>query len=150
MADLQLTTNGWSWQLVQDEGGVAVDSGLVSAVVLSIGLEAEAEESQVPEGTTDRRANWMDEFEPPGDQGIGSRLWTLLREKPSDDLADKASSLAEESLQWMIEDGIAESVSVSGEATKRVDGILLVLTVRIQRPSGQSISLRFSQIWSGI
>lgn len=57
---------------------------------------------------------WADSYnddEPP----IGSKLWLLSREVLTDSTLKLAREYAEDALQWLVDDHVAESVSVSAE-----------------------------------
>lgn len=112
---------------------LATESGLRSAVIISLFTDARAKPDDVlPDGSHDRRGCWMDSFMPQG-QSIGSRLWLLSREKELPDVPGRAKEYAEEALEWLIKEGAATAVSVTAERAARS---VLLLKVRITLPSG--------------
>jgi len=97
------------WQIVAG----ALDSGddLETAVFISLFSDRQANSDDViPDGSTDRRGWW-------GDQGqpvlLGSRLWLLSRSRLDDNAAKAAVIYAKEALQWLLDDQVAESVTVT-------------------------------------
>lgn len=132
--------------LAVENGGLATDGGLATAVVVSLFSNRWArDDDTLPDGAEGDRRGWWGDLAPPveGDQ-IGSRLWLLSREKQLPSVVARAQEYAEEALAWMIEDGIAARVEVSAEITR--PGILGLLIV-IHRPSGGREEHRYSYIW---
>jgi len=108
------------------------ESGLRSAVIISLFTDARAEPSDViPDGSTERRGCWMDSYpDIQGDQ-MGSRLWLLGREKEIAETLRRAQSYAEEALQWLITDGVVTAVQVTAERVRStVLGLVVVLTLK--------------------
>ncbi|MDZ7804345.1 phage GP46 family protein [Thiohalophilus sp.] len=104
---------------------LATDDGLRTAVMLSLFTDARAtEDDPLPNGARDRRGCWMDSFL--DNDSIGSRLWLLSREKETPDVLQRARQYAEEALQWLLDDGVAESISVSAERVRA--GVLGIYT----------------------
>ncbi len=101
---------------------LATDSGLRSAVIVSLYTERRAEADDVlPDGTTNRRGHWAD-------PEMGSRLWLLDRAKETDDLLARAREYANEALAWLLDDGVVRAVDVTAAFVQR--GVL-ALTVTI-------------------
>nr|GAT43694.1 predicted protein [Mycena chlorophos] len=99
------------WQL----SGADLLSGndLTTAVLISLFTDRLAEASDtIPDGTTNRRGWWGDLDQ---DYPIGSRLWLLARSKLTQAVANKAQDYCIEALQWMIDDGVAASVTVTAQ-----------------------------------
>lgn len=80
-----------------------------------------------------------------GDDKIGSKLWLLTREKMTDSVLAQAKAFAEESLSWMLEDGVASQVIVFAEKRKECDGINISVTV--VKPDRSEIAVRFMDVW---
>ena len=90
-------------------GALAGDDGLETAVVLSLFLDARARPDDGAEG---HRRGWVgDAFTPEDRQG--SRLWLLRREKQTEETRRRAEDYANEALAWLVEAGLATSLSVS-------------------------------------
>ena len=86
---------------------------------------------------------WGDTYGDPGER-TGSRLWLLRRQKITDTVVERAREYAQEALTWLIDDGVADSVSVTAQrgGLDRID--LLVTVTR----NGNARTLRFADVWS--
>lgn len=111
---------------------VAADDGLRTSVQLSLFLDRRAQADDVGEGA-DRRGSWMDQFLEQANDKLGSRLWLLAREKETPDTLARAKAYAEESLAWLVEDGIARRVTVEAEWARAG---AIGLRVTIERAEG--------------
>lgn len=84
----------------------------------------------------DRRGWWADNLLP-GNDRIGSRLWTLARYKM---LGEKTAVVAEEilkeALQWMIEDGAAEQIFIK---ISQPDNFTLFFEIAIKKPGDEKL-----------
>lgn len=126
--------------------GLAEDSGLESAVIISLFTDRRANADDVlPDGGNDLRGWWADSFNDNFNDKIGSRLWLLSREKQLPSVMVRAREYAVEALQWLIDDGVAESVAV--EVSNPRMGIL-ALAVSIYRPLRPVTQYRFETFWS--
>jgi phage gp46-like protein len=148
MADFKLIATASGIDLDWAEGGDAVDDGLGTAVIVSLFTDRKAEADDVlPDDSGDRRGWWGDIYPRVEDDRIGSRLWLLSREKQLRDVVMRAEHYAQESLQWLIEDGIAEQVTVTGSVPK--NGVL-GLEIAVYRPAGEITTYRFENIWEAM
>lgn len=86
---------------------VATDDGLRTSVQLSLFLDRRAEDDDAVED--DDRRGWH------ADPRRGSRLWLLARAKETPDTLARAKTYTEEALAWLVEDGVARSVTVEAE-----------------------------------
>ncbi|WP_208508366.1 phage GP46 family protein [Variovorax paradoxus] len=86
---------------------------LLTAAMLSVLCDRTAQAHEVPAGV-DRRGWWADTYaENPGD-AFGSRLWLLAREKQLPEVVQRARRYFREALQWLVDDGLAKNLEVSG------------------------------------
>lgn len=116
LAVLFTSGNGFKFDLEQADYDLRTESGMRSAVMVSLFTDRRAKNDDViPDGTDDRRGSWQDAFLDDADDLQGSRLWLLDREKELPEVLVRAREYAEESLQWLIDDGIAKSVTVFAE-----------------------------------
>jgi len=123
------------------------ETGLKTAVIISLFSDRLAEPGDVlPDGSTNRRGHWADAFTSIDGDRIGSRLWLLSREKQTNNILNRAREYAEEALQWLIDDGVAATVSV---AASWVRTGMLGMVIDITRPDGSSENFRFEQAWNG-
>lgn len=91
---------------------LAKEDGLRTAVIISLFSDRRAEaDDEIPDGSDDRRGWWAG--------SIGSRLWLLARAKETPDTLARARAYAIESLQWLIDDGVATAVEVTAEWAQR-------------------------------
>ena len=75
---------------------------------------------------------------------IGSKLWLYDQSRLTGDAISGARDVAQLSLQWLIEDGIANAVSTSASVNSSGTGI--ALEVRVERPVGQ-VENRYYDLW---
>jgi phage gp46-like protein len=90
-------------------GALASDDALQTAVVLSLFLDARARPDDGAEG---HRRGWVGDAFTPEDR-VGSRLWLLKREKHTEETRRRAEDHANEALAWLVDAGLASSVSVT-------------------------------------
>jgi phage gp46-like protein len=121
------------------------DDGLKTAVVLSLFIDRRAEDDdELPDNTGDRRGWWADAYAEIADDKIGSRLWLLSREKQLPSVLARAREYAEEALAWLVEDSVAESVTVE---TWWVRTGVMGLLARIYKPDAPAIEYKFDYLW---
>ncbi len=131
-----------------EDGDFATDSGLENAVLLSLFLDARADDDdELPDLETDRRGWWGDEFFGGEDEDhIGSKLWLIAREKQTDDILELANRFSEESLQWMIDDGVTDRVTVTSTFGENS----INLKVEIAKPDDEDVIFEFSLNWESL
>lgn len=121
---------------------LADDDGLATAVIISLFTDRLAREDDVLPSGKDRRGWWGDELSD-GDK-IGSRLWLNAAAKQLDSVLVMDQAYAQESLQWLVDDGVASSIDVA--ATNPRQG-WRVLTVEIHRPNKPPARYQFKRFW---
>lgn len=86
--------------------------GLETAIIISLLTDARAPSSSVQ--TPSRRRGWVGNIVN-ADSGrqLGSRLWTFYQSRLTDAVLNDIVVAAQESLNWMVEDGLAKSVAAS-------------------------------------
>ena len=129
-------------------GDLVADDGLRTAVVLSLLTDRRANPGDVlPDGSDDRSGWWADMLARADGDRFGSRLWLLSREKNLAEVRRRAETYAAEALEWLREDGIANTIEVEAEtvATDR-----LGMKIRIIRTDGQAIEERFNNLWESL
>lgn len=128
-----------------DAVGFVEDDGLLTAVILSLFTDRVANSGDViPDGSHDVRGWWGDSFPVVAGDLIGSRLWLLRRSKQLSPVLLNAQDYATESLQWLVDDGVAQSVTAV--ATNPRMGIL-ALQISITRANQPVVQYRFSTFW---
>lgn len=169
MTDIALTFDPGiaAFDLALSGPDLLTDDALDTAILISIYSDRRARLDDVlPDPNGSRRGWWGDAIaDVEGDQ-IGSRLWLLSREKQTPDVLNRAREIVAESLDWLVEDGVARSVTVgadwidasptlpSGDRVtvggRVVRAGLLGLTVTVVRPDGSDRSRRFDVVWQAI
>lgn len=128
-------------------GTFLMDAGLHSVILVSLFTDRTAPPDWVPPagGSTDRRGWWGDTY---GVRPVGSWLWLLNRVKKSDQITipNRARDYCQLALQWLIDEGIAASVTIqSAWITPDTLGISGVVT----RPNGRTVPFSFPWLWMG-
>jgi phage gp46-like protein len=139
MTDVALTqiNDGDEWDVVLEDGDLVGDDSLETAILVS--LLTDAEDATLSTG--ERRGWWGDTFNDDPADRIGSHLWLLRREKQTDATLARAIDYAREALGFLIDDGVASNVTVTGEWA--APGFLrLQVAVESQfLPPGKSVSV---------
>lgn len=119
---------------------------LARAVLISLFTWRRAKPDDITDG--EKMGWWGDGVEPPAtNDRIGSRLWLLARAKLIPQTFNSAREYAQESLDWLVEDGIASRVDVQAER-HGTEGLALLVT--IYRSNGEKVALRFDNAWESI
>jgi phage gp46-like protein len=130
-------------------GDLGIGPDIQSAVLVSLFTDRLASSDYIspdPAAINDRRGWWGDTYEP---SLIGSRLWQLDRSKKTDQttLLNQARDYCAEALQWLLDDGVAASISVTTFWNTR-DQIGIVID--ITKPGvGQAETFQFQWAWNG-
>ncbi len=159
MADIKLDTqDGLSFDITMDKNDLALDDTLKRAIIISLFTDRRVTIDELPVGSrseavdahgeNDRRGWWGDALNDDNDL-IGSKLWTLNREKITQEVLGRAKRYCEEALLWLTDDQIAESVTVFVERSGLTQ---LSIGIEIKRPQseGDRIKYRFGFIWDGV
>lgn len=142
-ADVALTASG-DFDRTED---------LATSVIVSLFSDRLALASdKLPQNQDDRRGWWGDtdlQRQHPGDL-IGSRIWLLRRHTSDEKTPLIARDYILESLQWMIEDGVAGAVDANCFFIGH-DQRILGAVITITRRSGERpVSLEFQWAWAEI
>jgi len=147
---------GGDWEI--RSGDLALGNPLLSSILVSLftdGLapaEPSTLDAQIGIAAPANRRGWWGDAYSEDDTTIGSRLWQARQVIKSGVTAIPAwiEATCEDALQWLMDDGVASSVSVDatwmpGSATT----IQFVIT--ITQPATQSTQVfRFSWAWEGL
>ena len=136
--DIKLTGRGFSYDIDLDGQDLATDASLRSAVILSLIINARADESEIPVGTNPQ--GW---FAAPS----GSKLWLLHREKITPSTPARAEQICREALQWMLDDGVAIEINVEA---RRCAFDAIEIIIQIVRATGAREVFTFSDLWAEI
>lgn len=140
----------FDWAIIA--GDLATDDGLDTAIALSLWTDRLANaDDEIPDGSGDRRGWWGDAYLPPLLDGtadrIGSRLWLLARALQTLDTAQRAQTYCQEALQWLVDDGVAVSVTTPLPSFPRLYAMQIVNTIVQQTAPGVTVSRRYTSIW---
>ncbi|ULH10799.1 phage GP46 family protein [Serratia marcescens] len=127
------------WQAVQ--GDLLSGSDLATAIYISLFTDRQARDDDDLDGNSDRRGWWGDLGE---DVPIGSRLWLLRRQKLTTAVAIKAEDFANESVQWLIDDGVVSAITTTAQI---IYPRTLVLTLNYQEPGKDKTNVKFAWVW---
>lgn len=147
--ELFMTSPGIRFDLGFSGGDLASEHDIKTAVMVSLFTDRRAEEDDpLPDNAASKRGWWGDALNGVGKgRRIGSRFWLLTREKQLKDVLIRAREYAKESLQWLIEDGVAQEIIVDAEILKP-DVLGLVVDVRRERQT--PARYRFEFAWNNI
>lgn len=126
---------------VNSEASMYYDDDLVRAVIISLFSWARAKDDDQVDGKR-RNGFWGDSYDEVG-QETGSRLWLLGRSKIVPETVAQCREYAQAALKWMVDDGVADSVTVYAERNG-IDRIDMLIEIERQR---DSVRLRFSNFW---
>ncbi len=131
--------------LALESGDFKADNGLETAVLVSLFTDRFVPFADLPENVEDPRGWWADALSDVAGDRIGSRLWLVFdRGKLDVNAQNDAKDYAEEALAWLVDVGLASRVIVE---TSVATGVQLTISVRIFRPTGDSIPFKY--IWDG-
>lgn len=129
------------------DGQLATEQQLETAIILSLFVDRRAQPGDpIPTGQTDPRGWWGNELLSNLGDEYGSLLWLLEREKQTDATLQRAREYAQEALQWLAEDGVADSVTVS--ATWVGDGVMEMI-IQVKEPQKVAATV-FQYAWRAI
>jgi phage gp46-like protein len=142
MTDITTIWNGeqsvGDWQTGQ--GDLLSGNDLETAILISLFTDRLARTDDKYDGE-DRRGWWGDTG---ADYPIGSRLWLIKRQKLTAAIAGKAEDYATEALQWLIDDGVVASITVT---TQIIYPSRLYMQIVFFKPDGTSPTFKYSWAW---
>jgi len=121
------------------------DGGLRTAVIVSLYTDRRVETDELPTEEKSRRGWFGDLFAENVGDLIGSRLWLLKRSKVSDETRNLAEDYAQEALQWLIDDGIADTIDVSADFDSNN---ALAIQCIITKPNGDALPFQYESPWA--
>jgi phage gp46-like protein len=140
--DIQALYGDW----VIDPPDLESDLDLRTAVIISLFTDrlADADDALPDPSDPDRRGWWGDTGnDPPAN--IGSKLWLYTRTVWTDEVRLGIEEAAQLALQWMLDDGAADEVTVSAVRSEmgRID-----LSVIIQRDGSRVFAGTYGWAWA--
>ena len=147
MADVALTWNNnlGSGDLCVVGADLLADTGLQTAVLVSLFSDRRVREEELPSGVSTRRGWWGDRLADDNDQ-IGSKLWLLRREKQTAQVLVRAEGYCREALAWMLSDDVATALDVAVTYTRRA---WMLIRITIVLPDDTQREFQFSDSGGG-
>lgn len=142
MSDIGLFIQNNCFDIDLENGDLKADNGLETAVSISLFTDGRVNEEELPDLETNKMGWWGDMFPEVDQDTIGSRLWTLNRSKVNTETLRRSEELCKESLEWMIEDGLADAIIIQSEYNESKQ---LIINIEITRPDEDTE--RFSVLW---
>lgn len=143
MADLSLyRRDDGKFDLEFDGNDLITGKSLETEVIISLGSDGRAAGNEFRNMLQDD--GWWGEPTFEGDKW-GSLLFTLSRRKNDSNIILLAKQYAEDSMKWLVEDGVVNSVKA--DATK--DDVALYIDVEVSK-GGESQSFRFELMWNEV
>jgi phage gp46-like protein len=145
--DIALEMGRYAGDVVTTDTDLERDDGLETSVIISLFTDRRASIDQIPpEFPRDDLRGWWGDVAPTveGDQ-TGSLLWLLYREKQTPQVLARAQQYAQEALQWMLEDKIAQDVVVE---TSYISLGWMLIAIDIYRPTGEVVRYRYGYEWT--
>jgi len=150
MADLHLI-RGADGELDLDFNGsdLVLDDSTETATAISLLTWARrGDEDPDPTPGADRMGWWGNStLGNPGDE-LGSKIWLGLRSKPAPSTVQQVETWAKDSLQWMIRDGVARTVSATLKRSTPPNQDRTVLVVVLVLPDRSEVSYNFELNWN--
>lgn len=145
MSDVAMRYDGEVFDLVvNNKDEIELEEGLETAVAMSLWTNKRVDLSQQPRLMVDRMGWWGDQTSDIEGDEIGSRLWLLDRAKVTTENLRRSENYSLECLQWMIDDGITDSITVNSSYTPNK---VMVTVIEIQKPDEENT--RFEVNWEG-
>lgn len=127
---------------IDESGGIEVDEFFDTAILYSIFGERRANEREV--ATPNLRRGWIGNLTNRTDFENGSKLWLFEQARLTRSVMNRIADEARKSLQWMVDDAIAESID-GATVTLNSDNVV-VLSITIRR-SNDRIDNRLFDLW---
>jgi len=144
---LEFNEDFFEGDVVLGNGDLETDKGLGTAVLMSLFSDRRADESDKYDND-DPKGWWADALLPNAGDSFGSRLFLLNRAKALPNTEIKAQEYIFEALEWLIDDGIAESIDVDTFTFGYNYNKRLGAVVKIYRTQENDLQLKFNDLWS--
>ena len=145
MTDIALVPNegNLSFDIAMNGADLLSDAGMRTAIEISLFAAARASADDVrPNENGDLRGWCGDTYAAVAGDSTGSKLWLLARAKMTTQTLAQAQGYAQAALQWLVDDGVAASVTVT---VQQLALGILGIGVTVQRPSGANVHFDF--VW---
>lgn len=126
------------------KGDLVPEEGLETAILISLFSDARVSDDEMPQGEFSKRGFWGDDLSPIDGDRTGSRLWLLGRRKRNLETLRLSEDYVREALQWLLDDGVATSVSTTAYYVGEETSGMWANDIVINRPTGES---RYKVLW---
>lgn len=140
--DIGLFLENKLFDLRIENGDLAGDNGMETAISISLFTDRRVSDEELPPLEKNKRGWWGDMFPEVDQDQIGSRLWLLNREKRTQEVLRRAEDYVKEALKWLIDDGVASSITATATYDENK---FLIIDVGVTRPTGRTS--RFQVLW---
>ena len=125
--EIELILENGSFDLVIENGDFKNEEGFDTAIWVSLFTDARASESQVlvPENRRGWLGNLVSEIE---ERQLGGLLWLSEQRRLIQETLNEVVDYARKSLNWFVDDGIAQKIEVTGSIVPR-SGIALEIII---------------------
>jgi phage gp46-like protein len=131
------------------KGDLVAEKDLETAITLSLFSDRRAAVDDPIEAGESLRGWWGDTFSEVKNDKFGSKLWLLRREKQLQSVLERAKQYAQESLQWLVDDRVAQKILVITEIVGEKPSGILGIRVEVTRPTGVQ-TYKFDYVWNQI
>jgi len=114
------------------------DQSLKDAVIISLFCWKRAAPEEV---VNDENYGWWA-------RDFGSKLWLSRRAKTTPDLIGKLKKTIEESLSWMVEDGVADNIKVT--VAKNPSDPSVIGSEIVVSKNNKTTVVRFANLWDAV
>jgi len=147
--DFILDVDGKSrFDMSDNNGDMATTSIMNGWVINSLFINRRApDDADIDGNDLDKLQGWWGDIYPKVENDKwGSLLWTLAREKITNQTLNDFKQFSEDALAWMIADLIASEINVTvTRLSSRIGWVFL--TIDIVRPNGNREQFRFNYAW---
>lgn len=138
MSDILLEKSGQFFDFSIENGDFKLTKGLDTALIMSLFIDKRATQGQVSDPAR-RRGNLIDELNEDQDYQLGSTLWLSDQARANQETLNRDIASANDALSWLILDGIAQNIQVTGASTNGTESI----DVKIQRFDDENFNQQF-------
>lgn len=128
-----------------NNGDLTREEGLSTAILISLFTDARADDDDDIDDPNDRRGWWGDMV---SDTPIGSKLWQFDRAKTTQTNITKFKKTIEDSLQWLIDDGVAAEITVDVYRSGTEGNDRLNFEIKIYQTDGNQTAYKFDDLWN--
>lgn len=125
---------------LDSSGDIETEDFFDTSILMSIYCERRATATEMP--VSKYRRGWIGNESTPGFE-IGSKVWLFEQARLTRETLNGINSVVKDSLQWLIDDGIALEIAVTSSLTQ---SNTIAVDVTITRPSS-NVERRFFELW---